>query len=96
MMLCLERYLLHLCLSALRADKLMFVQKYEGHMLPYTYMAQLDMVGVMDLHLASALPATVIIPIVIKISVEAIGFPAGASPLLLGPVIYKISKIIGE
>ena len=59
-------------------------------------MTQLNMIGVMNLHPASAVLATEVIPIEVQIAMEAISFSPGAGCLFRCPVIYEIYKIVGE
>ena len=96
MMLCLERNLLHLCLPTLRADKLMLIQKHKSHMVADANMAQLNMIGVVDLHSAPAAFTKVIVSAVIQIPMKAVGIPTGTGYLFRSTIVYEIDKAIGE
>ena len=54
------------------------------------------MISIVDLHPAVTTIAAVVIPVKIQITMKAVCFPASTGHLLRGPIIYKISKIIGE
>ena len=96
MMFCLERNLLHLCLPTLRADKLMLIHEHKGHMIADTNMAQLNMVGVMNFHPASAVLACKVSSVKEQIAMKAVGISAGAGRLFRCSVINEINKIVGE
>ena len=88
--------MLHLCLPTLRAYELMLIHEHKGHMIADTNVAKLNMVGVMDLHSASAALTSEIIPVEIQIAMKAVSFPARAGRLFRRPIIYEINKIVGE
>ena len=96
MMLCLEWNLLHLCLPTLRADKLMLIHEHKGHMIADANMAQLNMIGVVDLHSAATVITRKVFSVEIQIPMKAICFPASTCSLFGRPVVNEISKIIGE
>ena len=74
----------------------MLVQKHKGHMIADTDMAQLNMVRVVDIHTATALSTAVVIPVEVKISVEAICLPASTGHLFRRSIVNEVNKIIGE
>ena len=88
--------LLHLCLPTLWAYKLMLIHEHKGQMVADAYMAKLNMVGVMDLHSTSAVLTGEIVSVEIQITMKAVSFPACTGRLFSCPIIYEISKIVGE
>ena len=54
------------------------------------------MVGVMDLHSTSAVLTGEIVSVEIQITTKAVSFPACTGRLFRCPIIYEISKIVGE
>ena len=96
MMFCLERNLLHLCLPALRAYELMLIQEYKGHMIADTNMAQLNMIGIVDLHPASAARAKVVFSVVVQIPMKAVSISTCAGCLFCSSIVNEIDKIVRE
>jgi hypothetical protein len=59
-------------------------------------MAQLNMIGVVDLHPATAALTKVIVSAVVQISMKAVGIPTGTGCLFRSSIVNEIDKIIGE
>ncbi len=96
MMLRLEWNLLHFCLPALRAYELVLIQKHKGHMISDTNMAQLNMIGIVDLQPPSAARTRVVISIVVQIPMKAVSFSTGAGCLFCCSIVNEINKIVRE
>ena len=83
-------------LPTLRAYKLMLIQEDKGHMIADTNMAQLNMIGIVDLHPASAAHTRVIVSAVVQIPMKAVSISTGACCLFCSSIVNEIDKIIGE
>ena len=72
----------------------MLIHQHKGHMIADANVAKLNMVGVVDLHPASAALASEIVPVEVQITMKAVGFPACTGCLFRCPIIYEINKIV--
>ena len=91
-MLRLERYGLHDCLPAFRAHKSVLIKQYKRKLIPDAYVPKLDMIPVMYLHPTAAVPAYVVILVIIQISVEAIRFSAAGGYLRFSSAVHEICQ----
>ena len=83
-------------LPTLRAYKLMLIQEDKGHMIADTNMAQLNMIGIVDLHPASAAHTRVIVPAVVQIPMKAVSISTSAGCLVRSSIVNEIGKLVGK
>ena len=91
-MLRLERYSLHDCLLAFRAHKPVLIQHHKRDLFSDAYVPKLDVIPVMYLHPTAAVPAYVVVLVIIQISVEAIRFSAAGGHLRFSSAVYEICQ----
>ena len=88
----LERYGLHDCLLAFGAHKPVLIQQHKRELIPDADMPKLDMIPVMYLHPAAAVPAYVVLLLIIQIAVEAIRFSPTAGHLRFSSAVHEICQ----